>query len=154
MKILLALLPFLLLGCSTGSLTNNAFSKLPDDKDKAQIYIYRPSIPEYSFSLDIPLFFINDKRIGPLQMSGYYAETFEPGPTEIYFKHNGLFGTSIFEITQNFKFITEAGKTYFIRLDGAGFIAKTQYSLSIIPSAVGILEIQSMKQMSPKFSFQ
>jgi len=147
MKLFLSvLLCSTLFGCATGHLTENTFTKLPADNQHAQIYIYRPAIPTNSMNPDVPVFFVNDTKVGPLQMSGYYSYVSAPGPTEVPMTYNGLFGTSFLQIKKNITFTTEAGKIYFVRLDGADFM-DTSYILRLIPNQIGLLEIQNMQQM-------
>lgn len=67
MKIIFKLLlPFLLLGCATGQLTDVSFSALPSQANKAVVYIYRPPTAANSLNPDVPMFSVNGQKVGPL----------------------------------------------------------------------------------------
>ncbi|MBC7465533.1 MAG: hypothetical protein H7256_06030 [Bdellovibrio sp.] len=48
------------------------------------------------------------------------------------------------------QFATEAGKSYFFRLGGAGRIVKTEYVLRVVPESMASQELRQMRLMSPK----
>lgn len=131
-----------------GSLSGIPFSDAKVENDKALVYIYRPEAQGNSLNPDIPFFYMNEKRIGPLRMSGYYFESANPGPVEVYFTYNGLLGSSLFQITQKFYMSVEAGKTYFIALKAAGMLGK-EYTLKLMPNAIGEQQIKGMELMRP-----
>ena len=129
-----------LFGCASAKLTSQ-FSELAPDKNKATIYIYRLDTSIHSLNPDIPVFYLNGKEIGPLNIGGYYVQQVDEGTVEINYKENGFLWLGYLFPSKKIKVDAKAGKSYFVKFE----VALMGTFFDFVPYEFGIQDIRSTK---------
>lgn len=141
--ILIGLSIVVLNGCSYAQLTTN-FSQVEPVKNKAVVYLYRLNTYIHSLNPDIPMFYLNDRKIGPLHIGGYYAQEVDAGPLEISFSDPFL-GLRLWRSGRKVKINVEAGRSYFVKYE----VAMIGMYFDQVPPGYGLQEIQSLRLLKP-----
>lgn len=132
-----------LTGCSSAQLTTDFTEARPNDK-KAIVYLYRLKTAYHSLNPDIPLFYFNDKKVGPLKVGGYYAQEVDPGPLEISFS-DPFFGMHLWRSGRKVKINVGAGHSYFVKYE----VEMMGFYFDLVPPTYGLKEIQTVKLLKP-----
>lgn len=136
----IAVLSILMLGCASARLTTG-FAELKSDNKKATIYIYRLDTSIHSLNPDIPVFYLNGKEVGPLNIGGYYAQQVDEGTVEINYKENGFLWLGYLFPSKKIKVVAKAGKSYFVKYE----VALMGTFFDFVPHEFGIQDIRSTK---------
>lgn len=138
MKLIYIITALLIIGCAYPKKTT--FFELPENsKEKAVVYLYRTPTSIDSLNPDVPIFYVNDDKIGKLSIGGYYKILVSPG-TVLFSYKTPLFGIPLFTSSQKLKFDVEASQVYYVKFSVES-IMKLTY-LNLIPSNIGVGEIK------------
>ncbi len=132
------------LGCASAKLTSQ-FSEPTSIKNKAIVYIYRLNTSIHSLNPDIPVFYLNRKEVGPLNIGGYYAQYVDEGPVEINYKENGFLWLGYLFPSKKIKIEAKSGKSYFVKYE----VALMGTFFDFVPAEFGVSDIQRTKLLVP-----
>ena len=122
----------------------SSFAEVQPSKQKSIVYLYRLKTTYHSLNPDIPIFYFNDKKIGTLNIGGYYAQEVDPGPLEISFS-NPFFGLNFWRSGRKVKIDVVAGHSYFVKYE----LEMMSVYFDQVPSVYGLKEIKFTKLLKP-----
>jgi hypothetical protein len=131
-------------GCSYPKKTD-FFSVTTASPKKSVIYLYRIKTSVDSLNPDIPIFYVNDNKIGRLSLGGYYRIEVEPGPVKITYR-TPLFGIPMFKSLQKLEANVDPNKSYFVK-----FSIESDFRISelkVVPHMMGEAEIKTTQLLT------
>lgn len=139
MKILLTSLVIFALGACAYPKKISPFIPLESKAGKSIVYIYRLPNQIDTTNPEPPIFYINDQRIGKLQVGGAYSTYVDPGDVEVSFA-NSLFGMAFWKSPKKVRFTAYSGESYYVEFGIHSMLRFLEFEL--IPKEKGSVDIQ------------
>lgn len=105
----LLFLSILLLTCGCASLGPRFAGLQPPIKDRALVYVYRPSV--FTGSARSPDILLNDQKIGSISNGAYLVHAAKPGPSKVFMRNFAGEESGELEV------LLKPDRIYFLRVD-------------------------------------